>query len=304
MIGFIPWPYPFLRVFVQNLAQALLLPITTAPLTLLYYDLRIRKEAFDLQMLSSAMEQPTTYMIGYCGILLALLAATPSDEVRVQALPAVASAADKAGDTYREQVAAPSTKYWPAASLPICMPTPTRFWRIFLDWFGSIFQRVGGVLKGLPEWLFWAVFVWMVLALVAILAHLIYTLVMLLRGTSSPLRSNLKGGRISGELLGIRDLDFDTVHAEARRLLAAGDWTGGHPLFLRRGDPLARPAGLDRLQEVEDEPRLYRRVGSAEPDSRFLSPTDGRFRADRLRRPGGREFHDSRHRHHGGRSTA
>ncbi len=58
VIGFIPWPYIFLRVFVQTLAQALVLPIQTAPFTLLYYDLRIRKEAFDLQMLSSAIEQP------------------------------------------------------------------------------------------------------------------------------------------------------------------------------------------------------------------------------------------------------
>ena len=59
VIGLIPWPHVLLRVFVQNLAQALLLPIQVAPITLLYYDLRIRKEAFDLQMLSSAIEQPT-----------------------------------------------------------------------------------------------------------------------------------------------------------------------------------------------------------------------------------------------------
>ncbi len=57
-IGLIPWPHYTVRVFFQTLAQSLLLPITTAPITLLYYDLRIRKEAFDLQMLSSATEQP------------------------------------------------------------------------------------------------------------------------------------------------------------------------------------------------------------------------------------------------------
>jgi hypothetical protein len=57
-VGFIPWPYVFLRVFVQSLVQALLMPIQTAPFILLYYDLRIRKEAFDLQMLSTALEQP------------------------------------------------------------------------------------------------------------------------------------------------------------------------------------------------------------------------------------------------------
>ena len=54
---------------------------------------------------------------------------------------------------------------------------------------------------------------------------------MLLRGTSSPLRTNLKGGRIPGELLGIKELDFDAVIAEARRLLAAGDWPAATRYF-------------------------------------------------------------------------
>ena len=83
----------------------------------------------------------------------------------------------------------------------------------------------------MPEWLFWTLLVWMLLTLVAILAHLIYTLAMFLRGTSSPLRSNPKGDRIAGELLGIKDLDFDTVYAEARRLLAAGDWPAATRYF-------------------------------------------------------------------------
>jgi hypothetical protein len=58
LIRLIPWPHPLLGVFFRNLANAVVLPIQTAPLILLYYDLRIRKEAFDLQMLSSALEQP------------------------------------------------------------------------------------------------------------------------------------------------------------------------------------------------------------------------------------------------------
>jgi len=37
---------------------ALWLPIQTAPSILLYYDLRIRKEAFDLQKLSETLNQP------------------------------------------------------------------------------------------------------------------------------------------------------------------------------------------------------------------------------------------------------
>ena len=45
-------------VFYQNAIQAILLPIQTAPIILLYYDLRIRKEAFDLQKLSETMNLP------------------------------------------------------------------------------------------------------------------------------------------------------------------------------------------------------------------------------------------------------
>ena len=56
----IPWPH-FVFMQVYNIAvQALLLPIMTAPFILLYYDLRIRKEAFDLQKLSETMGTGTT----------------------------------------------------------------------------------------------------------------------------------------------------------------------------------------------------------------------------------------------------
>ena len=58
VIGLIPWPHVAFRGFFENVLPALTLPIQTAPLILLYYDLRIRKEAFDLQMLSEALGQP------------------------------------------------------------------------------------------------------------------------------------------------------------------------------------------------------------------------------------------------------
>jgi hypothetical protein len=51
-------PHPVLGIFLTIICQALILPIQTAPWTLLYYDLRIRKEAFDLQMLSAALSEP------------------------------------------------------------------------------------------------------------------------------------------------------------------------------------------------------------------------------------------------------
>jgi hypothetical protein len=58
----VPWPHPAIGVFCNTILLALILPIQTAPSILLYYDLRIRKEAFDLQMLSQALGQPAPAM--------------------------------------------------------------------------------------------------------------------------------------------------------------------------------------------------------------------------------------------------
>jgi hypothetical protein len=171
-------------------------------------------------------------MIGYCGILLALAAATAADEGRVQALPAAAaSAADEAGDAYRQRTRSAIRDVLARPEFADLHAEPYAFWRTIRNWLEGLFQRLGNVLRGMPEWLYWILLVWMLLALLAILAHLIYTLFMLLRGTSSPLGSNPKGSRIAGELLGIKDLDFDTVHAEARRLLAEGDWPAATRYF-------------------------------------------------------------------------
>lgn len=56
--AFIPWPHLFLEFFVPNVLGVLLLPIQLAPTILLYYDIRIRKEAFDLMMLANAVGRP------------------------------------------------------------------------------------------------------------------------------------------------------------------------------------------------------------------------------------------------------
>ncbi len=58
IINFVPGPR-FLVIFSASILNAFMLPIEAAPGILLYYDLRIRKEAFDLQMLAATL-QPTT----------------------------------------------------------------------------------------------------------------------------------------------------------------------------------------------------------------------------------------------------
>ena len=124
----------------------------------------------------------------------------------------------------------------------------------------------------------------MLLTLLAILAHLIYTLVMLLRGTSSPPSQQSQGRPHCRRTAGDQRPGFRRGLCRGPAAAGGGRLAGGHPLFLCRRHPLARPAGLDRLQAVEDQPRLYRRIGLPGPDPRLLPPTDGRFRADRLRR--------------------
>jgi hypothetical protein len=53
----VPLPHPAIGVFFSIVLQSLILPIQTAPWILLYYDLRIRKEAFDLERLADALGQ-------------------------------------------------------------------------------------------------------------------------------------------------------------------------------------------------------------------------------------------------------
>jgi hypothetical protein len=60
----IPWPHPFLPAFIGTVLPAVILPIQLAPTILLYYDIRIRKEAFDLQQLAGQLGQP-----GQSGVL-------------------------------------------------------------------------------------------------------------------------------------------------------------------------------------------------------------------------------------------
>ena len=57
LTGVVPWPHVAVEAVIQNLFPAILLPIVLSPTILLYYDLRIRKEAFDLQKLSETLGQ-------------------------------------------------------------------------------------------------------------------------------------------------------------------------------------------------------------------------------------------------------
>jgi Domain of unknown function (DUF4129) len=85
----------------------------------------------------------------------------------------------------------------------------------FLD---SLFSQAANALHDLPSWVTWLVFVWMTVTLLAIFGHAVYTLIRI--GGSGRTPQKRAHGVPRGELLGIRDLDFDSVYKEA---LAARD---------------------------------------------------------------------------------
>lgn len=101
---------------------------------------------------------------------------------------------------------------------------PNAFSRWLVEWIESLLRRISSAIKGLPHLVLWVIVAWMVLTLLAILAHLVYTLWKFLGGAGRPSLAGPSARRPAGELLGIRDLDFDSVYADACRLLAAGEW--------------------------------------------------------------------------------
>ncbi len=96
------------------------------------------------------------------------------------------------------------------------------WWRQVLAWTRDALEAIPGFFRGLPGWLFWLIFVWLVLALAAILAHLLWTLVQLLRGRGSGERPHSVAGHEG--ILGIRDLAFAGVYQEGLGYLEAGNW--------------------------------------------------------------------------------
>ena len=101
---------------------------------------------------------------------------------------------------------------------------PNAVWRQLSNWMVAFLKRVFAPVQHLPEWALWMIVIWMVLALLAMLAHLIYTLWTSLGATSWTSAGGRSAHAPPGELLGIRDLDFDAVYAEAGHLASAGDW--------------------------------------------------------------------------------
>jgi hypothetical protein len=161
-------------------------------------------------------------MILSCSVFLALATVAPNRQPGVDdSRAAITSVLHESGDAYRDRARTAVHDVLARREFADLHADPYAVWRQIVEWFGGLVQG----LQSLPPWLYWTIVTWMVLTLVAILGHLIYTLVTLVRGTSRAPRTVEGRNKITGELLGIQDLDFDKVYAEARRLLSAGEWT-------------------------------------------------------------------------------
>jgi hypothetical protein len=167
-----------------------------------------------------------------CNSSLAFQAKLISSEGnRGRTLCSADAAADEAGEAYRDRARSTVREVLSRREFGDLHADGYASWRRLLLWLGGLFQRLTSALRGLPPGTFWTVLVLIVIVLVAILAHLIYTLVMLFRGTSLTKVSRDARSKITGELLGIQELDFDKVYAEARRLMAAGEWAAATRYF-------------------------------------------------------------------------
>ncbi|HVU01705.1 MAG TPA: DUF4129 domain-containing protein [Polyangiaceae bacterium] len=151
-------------------------------------------------------------------------------------------------------------------------PDPSLLARL-VEWLRSLFDGAGRWLEHVPSWVAWTMSAWMALTLLAVFGHTLFTLFRL--GSRGATGAAARRRQRRGELLGITDLDEETVLAEARASLGRGEFD--------RAVRYAYAAGillLDRVGLVEFETgktnRDYGRElrGAPVTSERFSGMTD------------------------------
>lgn len=106
-------------------------------------------------------------------------------------------------------------------------PTSDRWLREKFEQIADYFRSMRSGIDQMPVWVHKLIIAWMIIALLAVLLHLIYTVWQSLgspsgeRGLSDEPRDKAAPG-----LLGVRELDFDAVVRRARELFDSGDFRG------------------------------------------------------------------------------
>jgi hypothetical protein len=108
------------------------------------------------------------------------------------------------------------------------------------------FCKLRNLAGSLPRWLAIVVLIWALATLVAILVHLAYVI-----GGAVRKRDSQRPAAVSAtpcELHGVEDLDAERAQVEARRRIAAGDWTGAVRYLYVTAILLLDRAGLVRVR--------------------------------------------------------
>jgi len=139
------------------------------------------------------------------------------------------------------------------------------WWMALLQWLERTVLGIGRWFDRIPSWLWWTIVIWLILTLLAIFAHFAYVLWGMI--VSSAARRGPAGESPSGrgELLGIRDLEFDSVYRRARELLSSREWAQATKylyvaaiLWLDRqgwAQFKSSKTDYDYLRELSDRPR-------------------------------------------------
>jgi hypothetical protein len=98
------------------------------------------------------------------------------------------------------------------------------WWRAFFGWLEVVARGIGRLFDSLPSWLWWTIVLWMILTLLAIFAHFAYVLWGMIVSSASRRDSSDRSSGGRGELLGICDLEFDSVYRRAGELLTSHQW--------------------------------------------------------------------------------
>jgi hypothetical protein len=104
------------------------------------------------------------------------------------------------------------------AERPLEQPS---WWRRLWRWIADLLESAAEAASSLPAWLFWLIVGWLVLALAAVLVHMLWTLYQLI-STGGAASSAAWGRGRAAEILGIRDLDYESVLAQGHVLAERG----------------------------------------------------------------------------------
>jgi hypothetical protein len=199
--------------------------------------------------------------------LLAVLSAGPRPALADPPSRAAAPAADEAAYAAEARAVVEDVLSTSEFNGPV---QRSQFWQHLKEWLGKLFGAIGRGVERFPGWVAWLLVAWLLLALVAILGHLLYVLWGLAgaRGRNIPATT---ADRRETVLLCLATLDYEQAQARALALAEAHDWSAAIQhlyvaaiLWLDRAGLIAYrrvKTNLDLLRELARYPACHAEFG-------------------------------------------